>query len=73
MPQPSPGSLTSSRKRALEIGTASQGFDNGEEPDVWPDGVYKDAAEGLPDDVKLPQGNMPQAPDPSPFKNLRTP
>lgn len=30
-------------------------------------GVYKDSAENLPDATKLPQGNLPQAPDPNPF------
>ena len=75
MPQKSPGTLTSPRDQALKIGTAPQGFDNGDEydaqagvPKSMAGGVYKDSAEGLPDDVKLPQGNLPQAPDPSPFK-----
>lgn len=31
-------------------------------------GKYKDNAENLPEDTKLPTGNMPKAPDPSPFK-----
>ena len=31
-------------------------------------GTYKDACEDLPENVKLPTGNMPMAPAPSPFK-----
>jgi hypothetical protein len=30
-------------------------------------GTYKDEIHNLPDDVKLPTGQMPQAPDPKPF------
>lgn len=35
-------------------------------PDSY-DGKYKDRANDLPEDGKLPTGNMPKAPDPSPF------
>lgn len=31
-------------------------------------GAYKDNVEGMPQDDKLPTGELPQAPDPSPFK-----
>jgi hypothetical protein len=36
------------------------------QPDSY-DGKYKDRANDLPEDSKLPTGNMPKAPDPSPF------
>ena len=36
------------------------------QPDSY-DGKYKDAVESLPEDVRLPTGQMPKAPDPSPF------
>ncbi len=31
-------------------------------------GTYADQAEGLPEDVALPSGSIPKAPDPNPFK-----
>jgi hypothetical protein len=58
---------TKNEENANSIGQERQHNDATQQYDAE-HGAHRDNVEGMPQDDKLPTGELPQAPDPSPFR-----